>query len=226
MYTNRGNIDYDYWEKRDSWTIQEAIILSWGYEPPYLVSQAEPDYISALLSSDNLEAYINYITEKYKGDPSQRPLSAARTLIKRIKMIQHGMEEGTLPYKYKENLNRDTVKPADFICFALQRGLPVPERFQSMVQGLGSPTDKVPPYLDTNNDNFAPELSIAIDSWERIYSDPDAIKDNKGHIDQIKAWLTKNHPELSNEAKERIARVINIRQRKRGGSLPIEPLKE
>jgi hypothetical protein len=81
--------------------------------------------------------------------------------------------------------------------------------------------EDIPPYLDPEHEKFAPELTIAINAWRVIHSKSGVIKDNRSHIKQIKKWLSDKYPELSEEATDRIAKVINIHSRKKGGVIKI-----
>jgi len=64
------------------------------------------------------------------------------------------------------------------------------------------------PYLDEENDHFSKELSIAIKTWLVFYGPQGILKKGK-HKKQISEYLRKNHKELSNEAINRIATMIN-----------------
>jgi hypothetical protein len=59
-------------------------------------------------------------------------------------------------------------------------------------------------FFDKSQKNYPPELDIAIQAWKEV-----ALKEGKGKPKaRVRDWLDKN-TDLSNEAKERIAIVVN-----------------
>lgn len=67
----------------------------------------------------------------------------------------------------------------------------------------------VPPYLDPTYSIQSDELQIAIRAWLTQYVDGGFKPKGLGHIEQIKIWLRKNHPDLTDAARKRIAMVVN-----------------
>jgi hypothetical protein len=68
---------------------------------------------------------------------------------------------------------------------------------------------KKPAYLEENNPMFSRELFIAIEAWEQVLSSNPSKPKRGSRKTLITQWLEKNHRELTNEAKERIAVMIN-----------------
>ena len=67
----------------------------------------------------------------------------------------------------------------------------------------------IPPYLDPEYSIQSGELQIAIRAWTALYVDGGFKPKGLGHIEQIKIWLRKHHPDLTDAARKRIARVVN-----------------
>ncbi len=69
--------------------------------------------------------------------------------------------------------------------------------------------DKKPSYLNEDHPMFSRELTIAVEAWEQVLSsNPDKPKTGS-RKKLITQWLENNHKELTSEAKERIAVMIN-----------------
>jgi hypothetical protein len=73
-----------------------------------------------------------------------------------------------------------------------------------------------PSYLDTSHDFFSYELKAAVECWQHLFVNG-KLKTGKSVKAGAIEWLGKNHPVLSDEAKSRIATVINPDRHKRGG---------
>lgn len=67
----------------------------------------------------------------------------------------------------------------------------------------------IPPYLDPEYSIQSGELQVAIHAWTALYVDGGFKPKSLGHIEQIKVWLRKHHPDLTKTARERIATVVN-----------------
>ncbi len=218
-------IDYEYWKNLDCWTISEAIILCSGNDPRYIVQSNKP-YFNPLLF-DNLEQFlnrfINYIRNRQDlSEISTEGIDNLEQFFRSLLIFQRGIQAGTL-----KHIN-GTVNPSGFIEWVLSKGLKIPEELKSLAPSFIMKSDESReennlPYMDTKNEYYAPELAIAVDAWKRIYSEPGAIQENRGYKDQISEWLENNHPDLSKDARARIATVINVGKRKKGGSPKIEP---
>ena len=69
--------------------------------------------------------------------------------------------------------------------------------------------DKKPSCLNEDHPMFSRELTIAVEAWEQVLSsNPDKPKTGS-RKKLITQWLENNHKELTSEAKERIAVMIN-----------------
>lgn len=72
-----------------------------------------------------------------------------------------------------------------------------------------TPQGEIPPYLCNKHVSFSKELFIAIEAWLAIYDTPGGLNPEKKHKKQILSWLEKHHSDLSQEAKNRIATMVN-----------------
>ena len=80
--------------------------------------------------------------------------------------------------------------------------------------------DDVPPYLDSTHHWRSIELMLAVEAWMALFADasfePGKIT-TKQHIER---WLMARKPDLSINAKERIATLVNPKKAKLGGVRP------
>ncbi len=67
----------------------------------------------------------------------------------------------------------------------------------------------VPPYLDPTYSVQSDELQIAIRAWTALYVGGGFKPKGLGHIKQIEIWLRKHYPNLTDNARNRIATVVN-----------------
>jgi len=198
----RGIIDYSHYKKMDFWEIGVAISLLCRIDPKSIFSLKEKASLTTFI--DKAESF--YLEEK----------DFAHNVIEHVKS---SIKSGKLNYLP----GSESVKPSEFIQWALTKKLYVPKELRSLTKGPKTPDVKVPPYLDLKNPYYAPELANAVKAWEGIYLKPGVIKTNRSYINQIKEWLKKYCPDLkSEEARDRVAKVINIAKRKNGGALSID----
>jgi hypothetical protein len=81
---------------------------------------------------------------------------------------------------------------------------------------------EVPPYLDRNHKNFSKEMTIAVGTWLALYGPSGSYKSKRSHKSQSNDYLDKHHPDLSNDAKKRIATLVNPQKNKKGGTPKIK----
>jgi len=195
----RDIIDYSHYKNLDCWEIGVAISL---------LCRTDPQSMFSLKRKASLTDFIDMAESFY---PDEKDF--AHSVIEHVKS---SMKSGKLNYLP----DSESVKPSEFIQWALTKELNVPKELIPLTKGQKTPGEKVPPYLNPKNPDYAPELAIAVEAWETIYSNPKLINKTRGYITQIEAWLEKNHSDLSKEAVTRIAKVINIKKRKNGGVPP------
>jgi hypothetical protein len=78
----------------------------------------------------------------------------------------------------------------------LERGAPIPSQLVKIKQQPRPPTD------------YPNELRAAIEAFEAVHGDPNAAAKRSPKA-ALTAWLKANRPELSSNARERIATVAN-----------------
>jgi hypothetical protein len=86
-------------------------------------------------------------------------------------------------------------------------------------RNLGSKQDTIPSNLSQSKGIVFPHLQIANEAHEALYVRKQ-IKSHRGHKDQIKEWLKKEYPDLSPNARNTIATIVNAK--KDGGAPPPE----
>lgn len=78
------------------------------------------------------------------------------------------------------------------------------------------------PYCDVSHPGYSKELDVAIRVWLDVVSNQAEKPKGQSFKKAIRKWIDKNHSDLSNEAKERIATLVN--PNKNGGA-PITGIK-
>ncbi len=79
-------------------------------------------------------------------------------------------------------------------------------------------TEGIPPYLDSSHSLQSPQLAIAIQAWLALFASGDFDPKGRAVKQRIEQWLAKNHRELSTNARENIATLINPEIYKEGGT--------
>ena len=88
---------------------------------------------------------------------------------------------------------------------------------------LNSSTE-TPSYLNRNHESYSTELAIAVKAWMALFADGSFEPGNKTPKEYIWRWLRAQEPDLSGNAKERIATLVNPDPAKLGGA-PTTPAK-
>lgn len=102
----------------------------------------------------------------------------------------------------------EVAAPKIFIDWALSKKIRPTWLDWAIQQGLykeNNETDSMKPDFDKESPTYPPELDIAVQVWREI-----SATEGKGKPKaRIRTWLDDNAPNLSGEAKERIATVAN-----------------
>ena len=95
-------IDWNHWKKLGYWRISDAIILSFGHEPP-LIERADDDpFMSDLHKCNDLREYIDTLItipkrrKELGHSTSDRSIQGLEGIVKRVQLIQSCIEDGTL----------------------------------------------------------------------------------------------------------------------------------
>jgi len=187
---NRPN--YNYWKKFDFWKLREAVYIFHDIEPPRRPSCHHE------VVQDRLE---NRKTKKNDE------------IKKIIYLAQQSIKSGNLKG------SEDSIKPADFVKWAISKNLKVPEELKDLLKITAENEFSEPPYLNRKHKNYSYELHAAVSVWLEICSNNEFRK-NRSPKQQILELLNNNCPNLSTEAKNRIASVVNPDKHKKGGSPP------
>ncbi len=79
-------------------------------------------------------------------------------------------------------------------------------------------SSETPSYLNENHPMKSPQLAAAIQAWVALFADGTFDPKGRAVKQRIEQWLAKNHGELSTNARENIATLINPEIYKDGGS--------
>ncbi len=79
-------------------------------------------------------------------------------------------------------------------------------------------TGDTPPYLNPNHDFYSEELAIAVRAWVALFADGSFEKGYKTPRQHIERWLTAGKFDLDENAKQRIATLVNPKKSKKGGT--------
>ena len=123
---------------------------------------------------------------------------------------------------------RKVIRPDDNETVTLDPPVEVPrgmhfvttEEFRQFKIKIGhalSHGEDIPPYLNPNHKWHSPELAIAVEAWMAHFADASFEPGNKTAKEHIGRWLMAEKPDLSGNAKERIATLVNPKTEKLGG---------
>ena len=91
-------------------------------------------------------------------------------------------------------------------------------RFRDKHGSAAGRTEGIPPYLDSSHSLKSPQLKIAIEAWSAVFASSEFDPKGRAVKYRIEQWLAKNHGELSTNARENIATLINPEIYKDGGT--------
>ncbi len=77
---------------------------------------------------------------------------------------------------------------------------------------------ETPSYLNSHHDFYSTELATAVRAWMVLFADGSFEPGNKTPKEHIWRWLRAQEPDLSGNAKERIATLVNPDPAKLGGA--------
>ncbi len=91
-------------------------------------------------------------------------------------------------------------------------------RFRDKHGSAAGRTEGIPPYLDSSHSLQSSQLAIAIQAWLALFVSGEFDPKGRAVKQRIEEWLAKNHRELSANARENIATLINPEIYKEGGT--------
>lgn len=91
-------------------------------------------------------------------------------------------------------------------------------RFRDKHGSAAGRTEGIPPYLDSSHSLQSSQLAIAIQAWLALFVSGEFDPKGRAVKQRIEEWLAKNHRELSTNARENIATLINPEIYKEGGT--------
>ena len=192
------------WEEAESLTLTEAACLLWGKDPSDLRAiehrATTASYVQeiALKASElGAEAWRRELDRAVKA----RTLPAQHIVVKgfgspndfqAIDPATIGPHEVLVP-------ELTTVAPAALIQWCIERRFPIPAPFALRAQSSARGTARI---------HFPDELRAAVEAFRTVSRDPTATAKRSPKA-ALHAWLKQNKPELSANARERIATVSN-----------------
>ena len=79
-------------------------------------------------------------------------------------------------------------------------------------------TGDTPPYLNPNHDFYSEELAIAVKAWVALFADGSFEKGKKTPRQHVEHWLRAGKFKIKDNAKQRIATLVNPTTAKDGGA--------
>ena len=79
-------------------------------------------------------------------------------------------------------------------------------------------TGDTPPYLNPNHDFYSEELAIAVKAWVALFADGSFEKGKKTPRQHVEHWLRAGKFKIKDNAKQRIATLVNPTTAKGGGA--------
>lgn len=192
-----------HWRLHEYLTITEASALWIDEEPPWKWNE---EFQGPHPLEDN--ASFRIVRNAIASAIEQDKLKTARYEVGWV--AQDGVS--TWPH-----YDRTTIKREELARWALSKE----ERPSFLVKDIerleefDKSLEEIAPFLDKSHPHFPRELEIAAKAWMALYEKGEE-RGRKSHKDYIKDWLKKNYPDLTNNAAERIATVVN--PDKKGGA--------
>ena len=75
-----------------------------------------------------------------------------------------------------------------------------------------------PPYLNPNHDFYSKELAVAVKAWVALFADGSFERGYSTPRQHIERWLRAGNFDLDENAKQRIATLVNPKKSKKGGT--------
>jgi hypothetical protein len=75
-----------------------------------------------------------------------------------------------------------------------------------------------PPYLNPNHDFYSKELAVAVKAWVALFADGSFERGYSTPRQHIERWLRAGKFDLDENAKQRIATLVNPKKSKKGGT--------
>lgn len=182
---------FDYWEPHEAW---------------HLLAGFAPKKMLGALRESNLLDYDSWVSLYFDADTDKERESLNISFQSLVNEVQRVEDFWT-----SSDLGSERRSPSFIIKWSISKGL-TPEWLDWAIQKkLYVPNEslnqKLAPWSDEKNPNYAVELDIAVKAWIAVTSSPEKGKPKF----RIRKWLDANYTdkELSKEAKTRISTVVN-----------------
>jgi hypothetical protein len=177
------SVDYGWWLQYALWSLDDAVLLLYGIAP----KSKRAAFLKESLSSGT--------EPRGKRD---------REVYATYRKAQRAIDARVLPYQF----DNKGVEPHVFLRWAEGNDFPMPEGLSAHRARWNKKTGELPAWegFDEDSGTYPCELDIAMQVWRTVTNQRDPSKKPK---EQIYEWLDAYYPDLSKEARERIATVCN-----------------
>lgn len=226
--------DYEFLKKCDLWPLDHACLLIMDINPSdksEVISSIRGDIESFKQKSGHFSP-IELNREK-PITPEMIEWWIATKRVEKTKIL--GIAKSAIeafsaqvvnepPFKYfdydrtKRLEESVSVSPPDFLSWAFQKGIAIPEPFRELLPDEENTPLRIPT-IDRDHPYYSEELEMAITAWTALYQNGE-IKKNKSHKEQLRKWLKVHYPKATQGAIDRVATVIN--PNKKGGAPPTD----
>lgn len=218
--------DFVHWSKATYWTLDEAIALSFGKAPEavkwesvkgYCVSLQGPGSPFAVKYGRVRDLALRAKAWKQLSDPvlPSTFLAWARRMEIEVpaELVAQIEARGTVIADWKDMFDKLKTQSDGYIAAAQTRFAAKDGTIAELTQERDTLRVKATELesliwegFDPDSDTYPTELDIAMQAWRAVTNRLDPSKTPKG---QVQDWLEHHYPNLSEEAKQRIAVVCN-----------------
>jgi hypothetical protein len=219
--------DFDHWSKATYWTLDEAVALAFGKSPDIVNWQNVQPLVNVSAFAKQF-ARVRDLVNRAKNwqqlyDPAlpgfflawarRNEIAVPEELVKAVE------ERGIVIADWKDSFEKlkeqydALLKDRDHIFAVCEKLAAQRDELHARVGGLEEQASLW--QFDESAESYPSELDVAMQAWRAVSNQRNSTVTVK---QQIVAWLSKNYPKVSEEARERIATMCNWE--KRGGRRP------
>ncbi len=219
---DQAEADFDYWSRLPLWSNDEGIALLLGKDPEVVNWDVIRGYVNDPCYSSDLCSDYNTLRKVVVRALKFKEIKAWNTpdvFVAWAVMMGLDIPEGLQETMAARPTHLEKI-PSDsdiLISRQAQEIIELKEQAQTSQQRILAVELSQWPSFDKNKETYAEELAIAFEAHAAVSQ---AWHKSRSVKQQLMAWLKQNHPKLSQEAKERIAKICNWQ--KEGGA-PLTP---
>lgn len=197
----------------DYWHAESAIWVLAGFNYPYIENYDPASYITHMHQFSNPKLEDMLVSKTYEHSANAEKLTEFNRIRGNFVRLSHFWQQSKKGFEQEEDEVDKFYAPAYFIEWADSKGIQpdwldwaIDKGFykQKSASELAAQSSTLPTF-DKTSPNYSPELDWALQAWQ-------AISTTKGKgkpKERTRAWLKDNAPNLSKDAIERIATVVN-----------------